>query len=148
MVETSGRGILVRHQSCDSERIYILSNSIECNHPSRNTSSLLFPKVVRMETGEVITEKAYMSPRAPPKISLRHEWTKELGSKVVQQPEGEVARQPEGEVARQAKFFQPTQLTPNPIRDRSGRPDEMQDVIGVQDERKNVPFSRDQCEFF
>ena len=26
----------------------------------------------------------------------------------------EVARQPEGEVARQAKFFQPTQPTPNP----------------------------------
>ena len=68
-----------------------------------------------------------MSPRSPPKISLRHEWTKELGSKVDRQPEGEVARQPEGEVARQAKFFQPTQPTPNPIRDRSGRPDEMQD---------------------
>ena len=40
---------------------------------------------------------------------------------------GEVARQPEGEVARQAKFFQPTQPTPNPIRDRSGRLDDMQD---------------------
>ena len=79
------------------------------------------PKVVRLKTGEVLYEKAYMSPRPPPKISLRHDWTKELGSKV--------ARQPEGEVARQAKFFQPTQPTPNPIRDRSGRPDEMQDEI-------------------
>ena len=39
-----------------------------------------------------------MSPRPPPKISLRHDWTKELGSKVVQQPEGETVRQPEGEV--------------------------------------------------
>ena len=64
------------------------------------------------------------------------------GSKVVQQPEGEAARQPEGEGVRQAKFFQPTQLIPNLIRDRSGRLDEM------QDERKNVPFFRDQCEFF
>ena len=73
-------------------------------------------------------EKAYMSPRPPPKISLRHEWTKELGSKVDRQPEGEVARQPEGEVARQAKFFQPTQPTPNPIRDRSGRPDETEEI--------------------
>ena len=98
------------------------------------------PKVVRLETGEVFFETAYMSPRPPPKISLRHDWTKELGSKV--------ARQPEGEVARQAKFFQPTQLIPNPIRDRSGRPDITHDVINVQDERKNVPFSRDQCEFF
>ena len=68
-----------------------------------------------------------MSPPPPPKISLRHDWTKELGSKVVQQPEGETVRQPEGEVARQTKFFQSAQLTPNPIRDRSGRPDEMQD---------------------
>ena len=86
------------------------------------------PKVVRLKTGEVLFEKAYMSPRLPPKISLRHDWTKELGSKV--------DRQPEGEVARQAKFFQPTQLIPNPIRDRSGRPDITHDVISVQDERK------------
>ena len=68
-----------------------------------------------------------MSPRSPPKISLRHEWTKEFGSKVVQQPEGETVRQPEGEVVRQTKFFQSTQPTPSPIRDRSGRPDDMQD---------------------
>ena len=42
-------------------------------------------------------------------------------------PEGEAARQPEGEVVRQTKFFQSTQPTPNPIRDRSGRPDNMKD---------------------
>ena len=48
-----------------------------------------------METGEVIYEKVFASPRPPPKISLKHDWTKELGS--------EVARQPEGEVVRQAK---------------------------------------------
>ena len=63
------------------------------------------PKVVRLKTGEVLYEKAYMSPRPPPKVSLRHDWTKELGSKV--------ARQPEKEVARQAKFFQPTSNQPN-----------------------------------
>ena len=52
-----------------------------------------------------------MSPRPPPKISLRHEWTKELGSKVGQQPEGETVRQPEGENVRQTKFSnQPNQL--------------------------------------
>ena len=77
-----------------------------------------------------------MSHRPPPKISLRHDWTKELGSKVDRQPEGEIVRQPEGEVARQAKFFQPTQPIPNPIRDRSGKPGITQDVIVVQDERK------------
>ena len=60
------------------------------------------PKVVGLKTGEVLYEKAYMSPRPPPKISLCHDWTKELDSKVVQQPQGEVARQ--------AKFFQPNQF--------------------------------------
>ena len=65
-------------------------------------------KVVRMETGEVIYEKVYMSPRPPPKISLKHEWKRELGS--------EVARQPAGEVAGQANFFQPI---PNAIRERT-----------------------------
>ena len=66
------------------------------------------PKVVRLKTGEVLYEKVYMSPRPPPKISLRHDWTKELGSKVVQQPEEETVRQPEGEVVRQTQFFQST----------------------------------------
>ena len=32
------------------------------------------PKVVRLKTGEVLYEKVYMSPRPPPKISLKHEW--------------------------------------------------------------------------
>ena len=85
------------------------------------------PKVVRLKTGEVLYEKVCMSPRPPPKISLKHEWTRELGPKVARQPEGEVARQPEREVVRQTKFFQSTQPTPNPIRDRSGRPDNMKD---------------------
>ena len=31
------------------------------------------PKVVRMETGEVINSKVYASPRPPPKISLKHD---------------------------------------------------------------------------
>ena len=63
------------------------------------------PKVVRLKTGEVLHEKVSMSPRPPPKISLKQDWTRELGSKIDRQPEGEVARQPEGEVAQQAKNF-------------------------------------------
>ena len=42
--ETSRRGVLDRHQSFDSQRINYLSNSIECNHPSSNTSSLVYFK--------------------------------------------------------------------------------------------------------
>ena len=46
------------------------------------------PKVVLMETGEVIYEKVYASPRPPPKISLKHDWMRELGSEVAQRPDG------------------------------------------------------------
>ena len=51
------------------------------------------PKVVRMETGEVIYEKVNASPRPPPKISLKHDWIKEVGSEVAQRPEGQVLQQ-------------------------------------------------------
>ena len=58
-----------------------------------------------METGEIIYEKVYESPRLPPKISMRNDWMNELGS----------------EVARQAEDNQPTQPNPNPTH-RTGRP--------------------------
>ena len=69
------------------------------------------PKVVRMETGEVIYEKVYASPLLPPKISLKHQWMKDLGS--------EVARQPDGEVVQQSKSSQSSQPNPNPDHDRT-----------------------------
>ena len=65
------------------------------------------PKVVRMETGEVKNEKVYMSPRPPPKISLRHDWKRELGSE---------------HAVQQSRSFQSNQPIPNPSRDRSGQP--------------------------
>ena len=40
------------------------------------------PKAIMMETGEVKNEKVFASPRPPPKISLKHDWMKELGSEV------------------------------------------------------------------
>ena len=95
------------------------------------------PKVVRLNTGEVLCEKAYMSPRPPPKISLRHDWARgelPLGSTIDQQPEGEVVRQSQEEVARRAKFFQTIQPIPKPICDRSGQPDNTQDVFVVEGE--------------
>ena len=91
-------------------------------HQTRSNAIILYetlpacciPKVVRMETGEIIYEKVFASPRPPPKISLKRDWIKVLGS--------EVARQPQGEVARQAKNSQSTQPNPNPNHDRTGRP--------------------------
>ena len=96
------------------------------------------PKVVRMETGEVIYEEVYMSPRPPPKISLKHDWKRELGSKRAQRPGGQVVQQ--------SRSFQSNQPIPNPSRDRTGqhfvRTDSSgQPVVGtntraVQDGRK------------
>ena len=96
------------------------------------------PKVVRLKTGEVLYERRYLSPRPPPKISLRHDhdWTRRKvpsGSTVDQQPEGKVARQSRGEV-QHATFSQLTQPIPKPICDRSGQPEDMQDVFVVQGE--------------
>ena len=95
------------------------------------------PKVVRLNTEEVSCEKAYMSPRPPPKISLRHDhnWTKgnyQSGSTVEQQPEGKVVRQSRGEVSQHATFSQLAQPRPKPICDRSGQPDNTPSVIRVQ----------------
>ena len=56
------------------------------------------PKVFRMETGEVIYEKVYATPRPPPNISLKHDWKRELGSEDAQ---------------RQFKSFQSNQPIPN-----------------------------------
>ena len=59
-----------------------------------------------MKIGEIKYEEVYESPRPPPKIFLRNDWMKELGS----------------EDARQAEDNQPTEpKTPNPIH-RTGRP--------------------------
>ena len=93
---------------------------------------------MRLKTGEVLYEKSYMSPRPPPKISLRHDhdWTRgndELGSTVEQQPHGKVVRQSRGEV-QHATFSQLTQPKPKPIRDRSGKPDSTEDVFVVKGE--------------
>ena len=59
-------------------------------------------------------EKVHASPRSPPKISLKHNWMKELGSEVV--------RQPEGEVVQQSKSSQSSQPNPNPNHDRTVKP--------------------------
>ena len=64
-----------------------------------------FPKVERLKTGEVLYERRYLSPRPPPKISLKHDhnWTKgndQLGSTVEQQPVGKLAQQSFGEAPR------------------------------------------------
>ena len=79
-----------------------------------------------------------MSPRPPPKISLRHDhdWTRgnvQLGRTVEQQPVGKIVRQSRGEV-QHTTFSQLTQPIPKPICDRSGKPDSTEDVFVVKGE--------------
>ena len=84
------------------------------------------PKVVWMETGEVLYEKVYMSFRLPPKISLKHEWKRELGSAHAQR----------SKVGQLSRSFQSNQPILNPIRERTVRAVIRDDASTVQDERK------------
>ena len=99
------------------------------------------PKVVRLKTGEVLYEKSYMSPRPPPKISLRHDhdWTRgndQVGSTVEHQPVGKIVQRSCGKVQR-ATFSQLTQPNPKPICDRSGKPDSTEDVFEGETSRSH-----------
>ena len=78
------------------------------------------PKVVVMESGEIIHEKVYMSPRPPPKISFKDNWMKELDS----------------EVAGSSKDSQRIQPKPKTQLSRTGRP-----VGGPKSIQSCVPVS-------
>ena len=91
------------------------------------------PKVVRLKTGEDLYEKPCLSPRPPPKISLRHDHDStrendELGPTVEQQPVGKLVQQSFGEV-QHVEFSKPTQSKPKPICDRSGKPEDTEHVF-------------------
>ena len=73
---------------------------------------IVFRKLLGWKAGEVIFEKVYASPR-PPKISLKHDWKRELGS--------EHAQRPEGQVVQPSRSFQSNQPIPNPDHDRMGQ---------------------------
>ena len=110
--ETSKHGVLGRHQTCSKKKglkFYQTRSNAIILYNTRPVYCI--PKAIKMETGEIMYEKVFESPLPPPKISLRNNWMKEVGS----------------EVARQAESSQPN---PNPIH-RTGRP--------VWD-RTNVPF--------
>ena len=86
-------------------------------------------KAVWMETGEVKYEKENASPRPPPKLSLKHDWMKELGS--------EVAQRPDGQVVQQSKRSQSKQPIPNQDHDdRTVKPVVCRDASHAQGARK------------
>ena len=82
-------------------------------------------QVERLKTGEMLYERRYLSPRPPPKISLRHDlnWTKgndQSRSTVEHQPVGKLVQQSLGE-ALQVGSSKPIQSKPNPIGDQTGK---------------------------
>ena len=57
-------------------------------------SAYCIPRVVVMESGEIIHENVKMSPRFPPQISLKDNWVKELDSEVAGSSKGSQQIQP------------------------------------------------------
>ena len=90
------------------------------------------PKVVRLKTGEVTSTVA--------KDLIEARMEKRIGFGSCSTTRRVSCSTTSRRSCSTSIFFQPTEPTPDPIRDRSGRHDNMQDVI-----RKNVPFPGDQC---
>ena len=138
MEETSRRGSLVDIDLAIKEGSTFYHTRSNAIILQGTLPAYCIPEVVRLKTGEVLYEKSYVSPRPPPKISLRHDhdWTRgndELGSTVEQQPVGKIVQQSFGEVPH-VKFSKPTQPKPKPICDRSGKPENTEDMFVVKGE--------------
>ena len=91
----------------------------------------------RLKGGEPLYKRQYLSPRPPPKISLRHDlnWTRgndDLGSTVEHGPVGKLVQQSLGETVH----FGSSKLTQSPKtnRDCSGKPVAQEIVVGVLQE--------------
>ena len=116
-------------------------------------------KVERLKTAEKLYERQYLSPRPPPKISLKHDlnWTRgnDQGSTVEHQPFGKFVQQSLGETL-QFGSSKPTRF-PKPIEDRTVKP-VTQEIVGksqgelsssdrtgepVKDEEKRVMRNHD-----
>ena len=107
----------------------------------------------RLKGGEPLYKRQYLSPRPPPKISLRNDlnWTRgndDLGSTVEHRPVGKLVQQSLGETIHFGSS-KPTQ-SPKTNGDRSGKPVAQEIVVGVLQEepsssdRPGRPVSREE----
>ena len=110
-------------------------------------------KAERLKGGEPLYKRQYLSPRPPPKISLRNDldWAKRddnLGSTVEHRPVGKLVQQSLGETVHlgSSKVTQ----SPKTNRDSSGKPVAQEVVVGVLQEepsssdRPGRPVSREE----
>ena len=91
----------------------------------------------RLKGGEPLYKRQYLSPRPPPKISLRHDlnWTRgndDLGSTVEHRPVRKLVQQSLGETVHFGSS-KPTQ-SPKTNEDRSGKP-VAQEIVGALQEK-------------
>ena len=139
MEKTSRRSILGRHQSCYWEKDWtFLSDSIECNHPSRNTSSsLFFRKLLGWENWRSpFTKKVCTCHLGPPRKDLlettrvkKENWVSEHAQR--------------SEVGQPSRSFPiaPTNSKSKPW-ENGVTPLSRMTRETVQDGRKNVPLLR------
>ena len=107
----------------------------------------------RLKGGEPLYKRQYLSPRPPPKISLRNDlnWTRgndDLGYTVEHRPVGKLVQQSLGETVHFGSS-KPTQ-SPKTNGDRSGKPVAQEIIVGVLQEepsssdRQGRPVSREE----
>ena len=134
MEETSGRSIFGRHQSCYEERIEVLSDSIERHHFSWNiTSFFVFRKLLGCKLEKSYTKKYTchlgLHQRSLWNTTGKENWVRKL----LDNQKGKLLDNHKEKLLDKQNFFQPTQPTPNPIRDRSGLPDDTLHTAEAQD---------------
>ena len=130
-----GRDIKIRYFGS----ILILESEKDCSIRQDRTQFILqgtlpahcIVRAERLRNGEKLYEKQYLSPRPPPKISLKQDlnWSKgkDQGSTVEHRPVGKFVQQSLGETL-QSGSSKPTQF-PKPIEDRTGQP-VTQEIVG------------------
>ena len=91
-----GRNIKTRCiQTCAKERIYVLSDAIERNHPLRHTPSLLYPEGYHDGNWRNHVRESICVTSTSSKGFLEKFWMKELGSEVAGDVESSQQTQPQ-----------------------------------------------------
>ena len=86
-------------------------------------------------------EKVYASPRPLPKISLKHDWMKELGSEVAQRPDGQVGQQLKSSQLNQNQTQTMTERG-NPLSGATQGPRQVEEKRPVPRRSKHVLFMK------
>ena len=116
MEHTPGYGVLADIQSAQRKGFKFYQTRCNAIIFYDTLASYCISKIVVMESGEIICEKVYVSPRPPPTISFKDYWMKELDS----------------EVAGSSKDTQRIQPNPKHPKSRMGR------TVGGQESTKQI----------